>query len=177
MQIRPAEDGLILQQLLYADEVRALKDLGIEQVTASAAELKLALELVNQYSQDGYDPAEYVDEERTRILAAIDEKIAGKQVVAAHHVEGPAAGAQVIDLMDALRASLGPKAAAPKGKAAAKATPADMGKENGKEISKESGKVTAMPLGERKAAKRAGTKAEKPVSEPVAEPVRARARK
>jgi DNA end-binding protein Ku len=111
VQVRPVEDGLVLQQLLYADEVRSLKDLGIEAVTVSAGELQLALQLIDQISQDAYDPAQYVDEERKRILAAIDEKIAGKHVVASAHDEAPST-AQVIDLMEALRASLGKKAAA-----------------------------------------------------------------
>ncbi|HYN62410.1 MAG TPA: Ku protein [Rubrivivax sp.] len=113
VQVRPVEDGLVLQQLLYADEVRSLKDLGIEPVTVTPGELQLALQLIDQISQDAYDPAQYVDEERKRILAAIDEKIAGKQVVASAHDEAPST-AQVIDLMDALRASLGKKTAAAK---------------------------------------------------------------
>jgi DNA end-binding protein Ku len=134
VQVRAVEDGLVLQQLLYADEVRSLVDLDIEKVTVSAPELQLALQLIDQISQDGYDPAAYVDEEKQRILAAIDEKIAsGKQVVAAPHDEAPST-AQVIDLMEALRASLGGKAAAaaaapaagaePKERKGAKRTPA-----------------------------------------------------
>jgi DNA end-binding protein Ku len=113
VQVRPVEDGLVLQQLLYADEVRSLKDLNIERVTVTPAELQLALQLIEQISQDAYDPSQYVDEERQRILAAIDEKIAGKQVVASARDEAPST-AQVIDLMDALRASLGKKSAAAK---------------------------------------------------------------
>jgi len=108
VQVRPVEDGLVLQQLLYADEVRSLKDLSIEPVTVTPAELQLALQLIDQISEDAYDPGEYVDEERQRILAAIDAKIAGQQVVSsAPAEEGVASTAQVIDLMDALRASLG----------------------------------------------------------------------
>jgi DNA end-binding protein Ku len=111
VQVRPNDDGLVLQQLLYAEEVRSMKELDIERVTVSAAELKLALQLIDQISQDSYDPTLFEDEEKKRILAAIDEKIAGKHVIAAAHAE-PAAGAQVIDLMDALRASLGKSAGA-----------------------------------------------------------------
>ncbi|GAB3764796.1 Ku protein [Ramlibacter monticola] len=113
VQIRPAEDGLVLQQLLYADEVRSLKDLGIERVDVSQGELQLALQLIEHISTDSYDPAQYVDEEKKRILAAIDEKIAGKQVVGSPRDEAPAS-AQVIDLMEALRASLANKQPAPK---------------------------------------------------------------
>src|SRR5690349_22586196 len=118
VQVRPVEDGLVLQQLLYADEVRSLKDLNIEPVTITPPELQLALQLIDQISEDSYDPTQYVDEEKKRILAAIDEKISGKQVVASAHNEEPSS-AQVIDLMDALRASLGKKPAAKAAAAAA----------------------------------------------------------
>jgi len=123
VQIRPIEDGLVLQQLLYADEVRSLKDLNIEHVDVSKAELSLALQLIDQISQDAYDPAQFHDEEKARILAAIDRKIAGQEVVASAHSEAPSS-AQVIDLMDALRASLASKGAKPPAKAAPKAAPA-----------------------------------------------------
>jgi DNA end-binding protein Ku len=155
VQVRPVEDGLVLQQLLYADEVRSLKDLNIEPVAVTAAELQLALQLIEQISQDAYDPTQYIDEERQRILAAIDEKIAGKEVVASAHDEAPST-AQVIDLMDALRASLGKKAAA------------------GKPVVVEAAAAPAAPAKERKGAKRA---AAPKVEEAAPAPTRARARK
>jgi DNA end-binding protein Ku len=116
VQVRATIDGLVLQQLLYANEVRSPADLGIEKVKPTASELKLALQLIDQGAQDGYDPTMFEDEERKRILAAIDAKIAGKEVVASPHAGEPET-AKVIDLMDALKASL-------KRPAAAKATPA-----------------------------------------------------
>jgi DNA end-binding protein Ku len=159
VQVRPVEDGLVLQQLLYADEVRSLKDLNIEPVAVTKGELQLALQLIDQISQDAYDPTQYVDEERKRILAAIDEKIAGKQVVASAHDEAPST-AQVIDLMDALRASLGKKAASAKPVVVEDAEPAA---------------AVAAPK-ERKGAKRAA--AAKPAEEAAAPaPKQARARK
>ncbi len=110
VQVRPSEDGLVLQQLLYAEEVRSMHDLGIEKTTVTPAELQLALQLIEQISQDAYDPGQFKDEERGRILEAIDRKIAGKKVVASSRAEaGEAGSAQVIDLMDALRASIGKK--------------------------------------------------------------------
>lgn len=123
VQVRPVEDGLVLQQLLYADEVRSLKDLHIEPVSVTPAELQLALQLIEQISADAYDPALYEDEEKKRILAAIDQKIAGQQVVASVRHEEPSS-AQVIDLMDALRASLGKKTAAARPAAAESAAAA-----------------------------------------------------
>ena len=161
VQVRPAEDGLILQQLLYADEVRSLKDLDIESVTVSATELQLALQLIDQISEDSYDPAQYEDEEKKRVLAAIDEKISGKQIVASAHNEEPSTG-QVIDLMDALRASIGRRpSVAATGKANGKSPPA---------------KVTTLPdAKERKSARRAVKPDEAAVAS--ATPIRARAKK
>jgi len=118
VQVRPAEDGLVLQQLLYADEVRSLADLNIEKVSVSPAELQLALQIIEQISEDAYDAGKYEDEEKKRLLAAIDEKINGKQFVASAHDDPPSVGSgQVIDLMEALKASLGKKTAAASGPA------------------------------------------------------------
>jgi DNA end-binding protein Ku len=159
VQVRAAEDGLVLQQLLYADEVRSLKDLDIEKVEVTAPELALALQLIDQIAKDSYDPTEFEDEEKKRILAAIDEKIAGKNIVTTAPADEAPSGGQVIDLMEALRASLGQR-----GKAAA-AKPAGGAAES----------IPAAALKERKAVRRAATKeAEEPA---VAAPARARARK
>jgi DNA end-binding protein Ku len=103
--VRPTDDGLVLQQLLYADEVRSLADLHIEHVPVSDAEQKLALQIIEQGAEDDYDPTAYEDEEKKRILAAIDRKIEGRQVISTEPVE-PTSTGQVIDLMEALRASL-----------------------------------------------------------------------
>jgi DNA end-binding protein Ku len=122
VQVRPNADGLVFQQLLFADEVRSIKDLNIEHVAVSASELKLAMQIIEQGTEDHYDPAAYEDEEKKRILAAIDRKIEGKQVISTERADAPAEGGEVIDLMEALRASLRggakEKPAAPKRKAA-----------------------------------------------------------
>lgn len=158
VQVRPAEDGLVLQQLLYADEVRSLKDLNIEPVTVTSSELQLALQLIGQISEDRYDATQYVDEEKQRILAAIDAKISGKQVVASAHDEAPSTGGQVIDLMDALRASLGKRPAA---------RPA------AKQLDEKSGQPPEVKT--RKGAKRAAQQEEPAVAQ--ADSARTRARK
>jgi DNA end-binding protein Ku len=157
VQVRPAEDGLMLQQLYFAGEVRSLKDLNIEKVDVTQAELDLAMQLIDQIAEDSYDPHAFKDEEKERILAAIDRKISGQQIVAHEEVESPASG-QVIDLMEALRASLGKRGAAANGKAApAKAKPEP---------------VPAEALKERKGVRRAvATEAAAPA------PARARAKK
>ena len=120
VQVRANDDGLVLQQLLYAEEVRSLKDLDIEQLTPSAAELKLALQLIDQISEDTYEPTMFEDEEKKRILAAIDAKIEGKQVVAVDHPED-SRGGEVLDLTEMLIASLNRKNTAAPSKRASKA--------------------------------------------------------
>jgi DNA end-binding protein Ku len=102
-QIRASTGGIVLQQLLYADEVRSVEDLHIEPSVVGDVELDLAKRLIEQISVDTYDPTEFVDEEKRRILAAVADKIAGKRMAAAPEVSR---GAKVIDLMAALRASL-----------------------------------------------------------------------
>lgn len=116
VQVRAVDDGLVLQQLLYADEVRSLADLHIEPVDVAKSELQLALQLIEQSSSDQYDPAEFKDEEKQRILEAIDKKIAGKEIMAVEERHADSGG-EVVDLVAALRASLG---RAPKGESDAK---------------------------------------------------------
>ena len=111
VQVRPTDEGLVLQQLFYAEEVRSFKELSIEPVTIAPVELQLALQLIDQISEPAYDPTKFKDEEKLRVLAAIDAKIAGKEVVASTHTEDEPVGAQVIDLMEALKASLSKKQA------------------------------------------------------------------
>ncbi|MEM5424836.1 Ku protein [Paraburkholderia sp. BR14263] len=158
VQVRPEEDGLVFQQLLYADEVRSLADLHVEHVDVSDTEMKLALQIIEQGSEDNYDPTAYEDEEKKRILAAIDEKIAGKQVVVHEAREELAGGGQVIDLMDALRASL-------KGGAKAKAAPAP-------KRSKSAEPVTELPV-----APRTRKPPARAAKAPAEAPARVRARK
>jgi DNA end-binding protein Ku len=109
VQIRAAEGGMVLQQLLYAEEVRSLADLDIEEAPVGEAELELARRLIAQISEDAYDPTRFVDEEKQRIRAAIEQKIAGRQVVV-HGPRAPESSGQVVDLVEALRASLRPPA-------------------------------------------------------------------
>src|SRR5689334_19312196 len=110
--IRPVEDlveGLVMQQLLYAGEVRALRDIDIPKTDVKPQELKLAQQLIEQQSVDKFDPAAYKDEVRERVEAAVQKKVEGKEITLAE--EAPETGAQVIDLMEALRASLDKKPA------------------------------------------------------------------
>jgi DNA end-binding protein Ku len=110
VMIRPVEDGLVMQQLLYAAEVRSIKDIDIPKTDVKDSELKLAQQLIEQQATDKFDPTAYTDEVRARIEAAVQKKVEGQEITLAEAPEG--GGAQVIDLMEALRASLGKKAPA-----------------------------------------------------------------
>jgi DNA end-binding protein Ku len=110
--IRPIDtglvEGLVMQQLLYATEVRSINDLDIPKTEVRPAELKLAQQLIEQQTTDRFDPAAYKDEVRARIEAAVQKKVEGQEITV---TEAPQEGAQVIDLMEALRASLEKKPA------------------------------------------------------------------
>src|SRR6266478_5750303 len=80
VMIRPVEDGLVMQQLLYAGEVRSIKDLEIPKTEVKDAELKLAQQLIEQQASDKFDPAAYTDEVRARIEAAIQKKVEGQEI-------------------------------------------------------------------------------------------------
>jgi DNA end-binding protein Ku len=111
VMIRPVEDlvdGLVMQQLLYAGEVRPMREIDIPKTEVKAAELKLAQQLIEQQASDKFDPAQYKDEVRGRIETAVQKKVEGQEITA---TEQPETGAQVIDLMEALRASLEKKPA------------------------------------------------------------------
>src|SRR6266571_4275003 len=108
VMIRPVEEGLVMQQLLYAAEVRSIKEIEIPKTDVKEAELKLAQQLIEQQASDKFDPGAYTDEVRARIEAAVQKKVEGQEVTMA---EQPETGAQVIDLMEALRASLEKKPA------------------------------------------------------------------
>lgn len=110
VMLRPFEDGLVMQQLLYAADVRAIGELEIPRVEVKDAELKLAHQLIEQQSTPAFDPAAYTDAMRERIEAAVEKKIEGQEIAVP---EEAAAGAQIIDLMEALRLSLEKRGAAP----------------------------------------------------------------
>jgi DNA end-binding protein Ku len=103
VMIRPAGDGLVMQQLLYAGEVRSMKEIEIPETEVKDAELKLAKQLIDAQAADAFDPAAYADEVSKRIEAAIQKKVEGQEISLS---EAPEAGAQVIDLMEALRQSV-----------------------------------------------------------------------
>ncbi|HET9578753.1 MAG TPA: Ku protein [Usitatibacter sp.] len=116
VMIRPVEDGLVMQQLLYAGEVRSIKEVEIPATEVKDAELKLAKQLIEAQANETFDPTQYRDEVAARIEAAVQKKIEGHEVTVPESHE---ATAEVIDLMEALRASLEKRKAPARAKAAA----------------------------------------------------------
>ncbi len=103
VMIRPFQDGLLMEQLHYADEVRAFEDVDLEEGEVSEAELQLARQLIDQAASDTFDPSAYSDEVRARMLELIQQKVDGEEITVAAE-EPPQT--QIIDLMAALKASL-----------------------------------------------------------------------
>jgi DNA end-binding protein Ku len=116
--IRPVANGLVMQQLLYKDEVRPIAEVPIDDAELKEAELKLAVQLVEQIASDEFHPENYEDEVRKRYHEAIQRKVEGQEITSAP--EAPRA--QIIDLMEALKASLAAKGAAAAAPDADKAT-------------------------------------------------------
>lgn len=112
--LRPFEEGLILQQLRYADELRSFSEVPLGTADIKEPELRLAIQLIDQIAADEFRPEEYEDTVRMRTRELIEKKIQGEEITAAPP-EAPRA--QIIDLMAALKASLDaarPEAAAPR---------------------------------------------------------------
>ena len=121
VQIRPVPGGLVMQQLLYEPEVRTIKELEIDEAPVKDNELALAKQLIAQISSKEFDPTQYEDDVKKRIEASVQRKVEGKEI-AISPSEPSEGGAQVIDLMEALRASL--EKGAPK-KGPSKLTPVE----------------------------------------------------
>ena len=124
VMVRPVAEGLVMQQLLYAAEVRPIAEVEIPKTEVRPAELALATQLIEQQAAAAFDPAAYTDEVKTRIEAAVQKKVDGQEIAIAEEAAAPTA--QVIDLMEALRASLkkkAPEAAKPVAQAAARKPP------------------------------------------------------
>jgi len=103
VMIRAVKDGMIMQQLRYADEVRSFKDVPLDPVVPKDAEVALALQLVSTLAKPEFDPSKYKDEVQERLRKAVQDKIAGKEI----SVPEEKSKDQIVDIMAALQASLG----------------------------------------------------------------------
>lgn len=102
--LRPVAEGMVMQQLHYPKEIRAIEDVDIEASDVKESELALAMQLVQQGTSKSFRPGEYHDEVRDRVEALIAKKVDGEDI---RQVESDEPKKQVIDLMSALKASLG----------------------------------------------------------------------
>ena len=102
--VRPVGDTLTMQQLYYAADVRSTDEIEIAKQEVKPAELKLARQLIDQQTATSFDPASYTDELRARLQVAIDKKVEGQEISVSEGA--PENAGKVIDLMEALRASL-----------------------------------------------------------------------
>ncbi len=107
--LRPYAEGLIMQQLRYADEVRNFSEVPLAPAEVKEPELRLAMQLIEQIATDEFHPEAYEDTVRKRTRELIEQKVQGQEITAPP-AEAPKA--QIIDLMEALKASL--SAAQPK---------------------------------------------------------------
>ena len=114
--LRPLGKGLVMQQLFYPNEIRSMDELDLGEPIVKETELKMAVQLAEMGAADEFHPENYRDEVADRVRALIQKKIEGEEITA-NDVEQPRA--QVIDLMEALKASL----QSSKPRAAAKAAP------------------------------------------------------
>ncbi|MFZ2493758.1 MAG: Ku protein [Thermoanaerobaculia bacterium] len=113
--LRPLGKGLVMQQLYYPNEVRSLEELELGEVEVKENELKMAVQLAQMSATEEFHPEAYRDEVQERIRAAIQNKVDGQEITMS---EGEQPRAEVIDLMEALRRSLGGAAAPAKESAA-----------------------------------------------------------
>jgi DNA end-binding protein Ku len=102
--IRAHQEGLMLHTMYFADEVRDFGEIDKgREATIKSVELDLARRLIEDLSNPKFEPGKYHDEYRGRVLAVVEAKVEGKEIVTADpHVQQT----QVIDIMDALKQSL-----------------------------------------------------------------------
>ena len=110
--VRPIREGkgldaLALSTLLYADEVRSLKEVEAvpddQELAPKPRELEMAKSLIDSLAAE-FEPGKYKDEYRTQVLEMIEKKAKGQALVGEPEEEAP--GGKVVDLMAALEASL-----------------------------------------------------------------------
>ena len=101
--LRPFEDGLLMQQLRYADEIRSFAEVERGDGAPSEKELALARQLIEQISSEEFHPEAYEDAVKKRTEEVIARKVDGEQIT---YTEAEEPQGKIIDLMEALKASL-----------------------------------------------------------------------
>ena len=106
--IRPAQKGLMLHTMYFADEVRDFGEVDKgDSAKIKPGEMDLANRLIDELSTDKFSPDQYTDDYRTRVLQVVESKVEGKEVTS---LAPQAQQTQVIDIMEALKQSLGKRA-------------------------------------------------------------------
>ena len=101
--IRPMGEALIMEQLKHADELRKVDEVPLDTCEVNDGELDLAVQIIGQRTNDKFEPENYKDEVKARVLELIHQKIDGQDISVAPE-EKPEA--KIIDLMEALRQSV-----------------------------------------------------------------------
>jgi DNA end-binding protein Ku len=101
--LRPLNGVLVMEQLHYADELRPTTEVTVPAGEVKDAELKLAMQLIDQTSNEEFEPTKYKDTVRERMLDTIQRKIDGQDITADIT---PGGDTKMLDLMEALKASL-----------------------------------------------------------------------
>jgi DNA end-binding protein Ku len=117
--LRPLDGVLVMEQLHYAPELRPAAEVPHPETPVKDAELALARQLIEQASTEEFQPENYRDTVRERVLEAIQSKVEGQEITA----EAAPAETKILDLMDALKASIAKRGGAAEKKSARK--PAD----------------------------------------------------
>lgn len=103
VMVRPHEEGLLMEQLYYEEEIRSFDQVPLEEGDVNEAELGLAIQLIDQAAADSFDPSQFQDEVRAKTLELIQQKVEGQEITAAPVEESKT---KIIDLMAALKASI-----------------------------------------------------------------------
>jgi len=104
VELRPFQEGLIMHQLRYAAEVKPWAEVPLPDMPElKPAELGLAKQIIQQIAAETWNPARYKDEVQERMRELIQRKVEGQEIT----VTPEAPTGKVIDLMEALKASLG----------------------------------------------------------------------
>jgi DNA end-binding protein Ku len=106
--IRPMGDILVMEQLHYHGELKSADEVPRPDVVIKDAELALARQLIEQGAVEEFKPENFRDTVRERVLEAIQQKVDGQEITA-ETTDAPQT--KIIDLMDALKASLAKRGA------------------------------------------------------------------
>ena len=100
--LRPSDKGIMLHTMYYPDEIRKVEEFRTDTSTVKPKELELAKTLIESLEAP-FEPEKYKDAYRENLMKLIEAKVQGKEVVAPKE---PTHKAPVIDILEALKASL-----------------------------------------------------------------------